>query len=1204
MPTGLQQRLSLIISLSNRAALAGLTALRQGISGLQPVVGRVAKSMQAFGQQAESALRLASLAVGGLATGIGILAHRAANAAQTQQASLAGLRSIAESYGVSGAAAEAAAQQLVANTKGLLDVRSAAEGLKNLLGSKIGLDVASDAMMKFTETAIFNRQAHFGLAESVVKTTEGLRFQNNLLLDSIGIGENYNHMLERLKDERNLDLESLSESARNQVVVNELMQQASRSAGDMAKVLRMAQGQQLLFGAELLKVNQTIGEFVLQVKGAIFKAITPYLAALRTWIEGHRDLIQVKVSEWVQRITMALRQAIDVGIEYTKQIVSWIAENKSFLVEVGKAAGTLLLLVAVFGRLASPMAGMVLGLILLAAKSQVFRDIVEGFARILNEHRRLLLLAFGAVVIAQIVGNLASLVIAIQGVNTAMLVFRAAMILEGVSKLAAAALLRIAVGIEGVGGALGVLQVMGGPVLVLVTALAAAGTYLYLSWRKAKAQIDASNAVIAAMPTFLERDVMAIQKMIASLSALPKEQAITITVSGKDQLTTAGEHLNLLRMRLAEVQAAMAVPEAQQTPVQRQMVGAFTATGAAFTVTETPPVVTPGATDTPRVTDEQREAVQRLGVLQAQVHVDALTGMQKELAQIELNRMEKRQELTDLQAKAKTQIDLTQATADVEKIAQLEKQRLYEETTRKVDDLLTQVAETQASGVSAELVQIERVRAARQKEFGELLTDLTAMLPTAQEMVTTFERLRGQGGVIPLNLNVTDVTQVTMLIEQLQAKQIEIPVFLRVAQQAAQLKVQAPAITTQIDADAIQKKYQDLVNKTELLKIPAELGLTIEARLAGLETAKQELIAQITAMVPEIQQVFPTFDLDLTIKQVETAAVGLGDAERVKTVEAEKQQAIMTTMNLAIQAYRQGDMASANRYANEAKRLNDQLTQEQDLWAAIRHGELGLMHHRLRGWAEQSDTHAAIAAGMQVGWDQLMQGMTQIGTAFFEAHQVWGEQAEVVEQQLAKASQQYGVAVHANNVTAQAFYQAEIKRLTILQQQTLAFGRIATAVWKGFASAGLEAVAAVLKAMANIYAIKAAEAAISFRWWDVAKYTGLVAAASAGAGVLEGMAQQQQQQAMEALRPPDGGGGGQGGGGVGGTTQASGGLTQAAVAVQKEPTLYISPTIVFEAGHDIFIGGGSVEEFKADIGRVAVEAIQDAMATGQIRTGR
>ena len=104
-----------------------------------------------------------------------------------------------------------------------------------------------------------------------------------------------------------------------------------------------------------------------------------------------------------------------------------------------------------------------------------------------------------------------------------------------------------------------------------------------------------------------------------------------------------------------------------------------------------------------------------------------------------------------------------------------------------------------------------------------------------------------------------------------------------------------------------------------------------------------------------------------------------------------------------------------------------------------------------------------------------------------------------------------------------------------------------------------------------------------------------IGAAMAGAGAAMAPSSYAAQQGMNFTGAGAGGAGGAGAEGVAG---GGGGITGTVQA--RELKITIAPVVHVEAGHDIFIGSGSIEEFEDIIETTSVNAINQALQTGEI----
>jgi uncharacterized C2H2 Zn-finger protein len=204
------------------------------------------------------------------------------------QNALAGLRSVAQGTGQDMEATMKAAQDLAAD--GLMSVTEAATTLKNLLSSGFDLEHSMNLAKHFKDIAAFNRQAALGFGEAVASASEGIRNQNPILVDNIGLSKN----LTKIMTEAGYSEQSLADVKKDHNVqmalYNGLMRENIESTGDASKLANQLGGQFSKTSANVTKLYQALGATVEGPLIKFLKIINDTLVKTTSWIERNKDL--------------------------------------------------------------------------------------------------------------------------------------------------------------------------------------------------------------------------------------------------------------------------------------------------------------------------------------------------------------------------------------------------------------------------------------------------------------------------------------------------------------------------------------------------------------------------------------------------------------------------------------------------------------------------------------------------------------------------------------------------------------------------------------------------------------------------------------------------------------------------------------------------------------------------------------------------
>lgn len=1123
MPPGLNRRLSLIVDMSSKAALAGLKQLQgavnavsasaarvgagamQGFAALQKGATAATGAMQRLGTWIRSGWMIASIAISAASAAIGIFINKTAAAYQQMQSAIIGLRTIAKGYGFSGDAAEAAARQLEKSTTGFLDMGSAAQALKNLMGAGLDLPRATEQVRAMTEQAIFNRQTHYSVAQAVMVATEGIRNNMSIAADATGTTKNLALMTKEYARALGLNWMELTKEQVAEAAYIGFMEQATRSAGDFARALGTAQGQQITFGFGITKVLQAIGEFTAQIKWGIGNAFVPYMKQLREWIAAHRELIQQKTTEWVKTLTVAIAQAIETGVRYGKVIMEWIDRNGTFIIEVGKAAVAVGVLAVAISYWKHPMLTAVAALVTIGLQSSTFRGILKDLAQFINENKGLLLVIFGAMVVSQAVTGIRSIMREIDKLQFKIYGLASRL---GMTSIA-----------EAIFG--GTASMMSAPALGAIGLIAAALALLWSQWDDTVNKMQRRTDDILKRPKAAADLAARVKEQMAALGAMPADTKIvrqTFGVAGEKEtpaLTATRKEVSgglTLNVPTDISQWQATASKAKQTIAQL----------ADVAKTESKLKVSiPGGM---MAYSKEEEARARVAIKQAQDLDWYRKEQQKTQAAMESTSWVPQGEIAALREVEDT------AGAMYSNLAELQAALIAPKPTKIQQGILQWAADNPAI-----VEQMLSFRAIEQK----------AEQPKPAAAVKTEEQMEAMNKLKALQdeINMGAMTGYAKEIEGINQKRDARIVELADLQKKAGVEITLTENTLLADKESAmaraelnrkrQEDDQKILDKTKSSMTElALLGMTeTKAELARIEAVRVARHREIDEMVKELNE---------ATAQLSVYGPWTPEEETLRAQQAQLQE---QTPGLKAGI----DKTATTETTNVVKAETD----KQKQIAANK------LQTDLQNFRDQGLGHSLMLDGMMASYEIAMNVMGAMGKAF-----VTGQKGQ----------------------------------------------------WRSLAAASLESIAMIMRALAQQYAAMSVGALIGSatdprNFAKAAQYGAQAMAASVGAGMLEGMASKQQDiaermNARENAQAQEGLNRATGGGGAVSVGTSSAPASFASVSVQKEPNITISPSVTIEAGHDVFIGEGSVEEFKVSLERVMVQSIKDAMSTGQIKVGR
>lgn len=184
------------------------------------------------------------------------------NEANKLRSATLGLESIAEFKGVSRQSAVESIKNLDLVKNGLLTVSEASLTLKNLLATGFGLEDSIELMKAFGDTAAFGRQGSLDFGQAIVSGSEGLKNQNSILLDNIGLTKNISNIVKEAGYSMGTWNEIGKDANYTQAIFNGLMKEMQPNIGNAEKLTKEFAGQQAQLEANTKVLKQEFGEFI------------------------------------------------------------------------------------------------------------------------------------------------------------------------------------------------------------------------------------------------------------------------------------------------------------------------------------------------------------------------------------------------------------------------------------------------------------------------------------------------------------------------------------------------------------------------------------------------------------------------------------------------------------------------------------------------------------------------------------------------------------------------------------------------------------------------------------------------------------------------------------------------------------------------------------------------------------------------------
>jgi len=185
-----------------------------------------------------------------------------------------GMRAI----GVGAAEAQSALEEI--NADKLMDQSDVMLGIKNLTAYGMSMEQATVLMGRLKDSATTNRQAHYSLSEAVKVTTEGIKNENSVTADAVGVTKNIAKMMDDYAKSLGRTTESLTQAERAQAVFNGFMEETEAVAGQAAHYADKLGGTMAQSAAASKEMSAAFGEAMAPMVKIFTEAVTAATQAI------------------------------------------------------------------------------------------------------------------------------------------------------------------------------------------------------------------------------------------------------------------------------------------------------------------------------------------------------------------------------------------------------------------------------------------------------------------------------------------------------------------------------------------------------------------------------------------------------------------------------------------------------------------------------------------------------------------------------------------------------------------------------------------------------------------------------------------------------------------------------------------------------------------------------------------------------------
>lgn len=157
---------------------------------------------------------------------------------------------------------------------GLVPMTDAIKAYQNMVMRGYDTAQIEDMLRIMKDSAAFGRQGQFSMGEAIEKATQGLRMENSLLTDSVGIQTNVARMWDEYARSIGTTTNALTLAQKRQAEYNGFMKEGGIFAGAAAKYANTYAGRVSQLGTAFYNLRVAVGNAIIPVLNQIIPVIT------------------------------------------------------------------------------------------------------------------------------------------------------------------------------------------------------------------------------------------------------------------------------------------------------------------------------------------------------------------------------------------------------------------------------------------------------------------------------------------------------------------------------------------------------------------------------------------------------------------------------------------------------------------------------------------------------------------------------------------------------------------------------------------------------------------------------------------------------------------------------------------------------------------------------------------------------------------
>jgi Phage-related protein len=203
--------------------------------------------------------------------------------ASKTQSALTGLSSIVNGMGGDFTAAKGFINDYVKD--GLVPLNNAVTAYKNLTARGYNEDQVKSVLTAFKNSATYGRQASLSMGDAVQSATEGIKNQNSVLVDNVGVTKNVAKMHEDFAKSIGKSTANLTQAERIQAEVSGIMEATKFQMGDAAKYADTYAGKTAKLSAQMQTLYNAVGRLLIPIASYFI----PYIQLALEWLTKLAD---------------------------------------------------------------------------------------------------------------------------------------------------------------------------------------------------------------------------------------------------------------------------------------------------------------------------------------------------------------------------------------------------------------------------------------------------------------------------------------------------------------------------------------------------------------------------------------------------------------------------------------------------------------------------------------------------------------------------------------------------------------------------------------------------------------------------------------------------------------------------------------------------------------------------------------------------